>query len=176
MSTNGQSIVHPMDCTAWRFWTMRPLNGCSRPAPKSSGLAVDSNNSLKGRSIPAGHEKKLEFWWILNINYAYSMQMTVMTQLTSWFCKLSTKKIESFPGCILKDWPEKRTLSRAGITDRKHILNVISGNSKGGSWVGHVPHRFLIAPPAFFCNFPLVDIYSRSLLAYNILNDNLEIL
>jgi len=25
-----------MDCTAWRFWTMRQPNGCSTPAPKSS--------------------------------------------------------------------------------------------------------------------------------------------
>ena len=36
LSSNVQSIDLPMDCTAWRFWTMRQLNGCSIPAPKSS--------------------------------------------------------------------------------------------------------------------------------------------
>ena len=25
-----------MDCTAWRFWTMRQSNGCSTPVPRSS--------------------------------------------------------------------------------------------------------------------------------------------
>jgi len=39
---NCQSIKLPMDCTAWRFWMMRQLNGCSTPAPDlvqpSSGL------------------------------------------------------------------------------------------------------------------------------------------
>ena len=35
LSSNVQSINLPMDCTAWRFWTMRQLNGCSIPAPKS---------------------------------------------------------------------------------------------------------------------------------------------
>ena len=32
----SQSIDLPMDCMAWRFWTMRPPNGCSTPAPRSS--------------------------------------------------------------------------------------------------------------------------------------------
>ena len=36
LSFNFQSIDLPMDCTAWRFWTMRQPNGCSTPAPKSS--------------------------------------------------------------------------------------------------------------------------------------------
>ena len=27
-----------MDCTAWRFWTMRQPNGCSTPAAKSSAV------------------------------------------------------------------------------------------------------------------------------------------
>ena len=31
-----QSIDLPMDCMAWRCWTMRQLNGCSTPAPRSS--------------------------------------------------------------------------------------------------------------------------------------------
>jgi len=35
-SFNVQSIDLPMDCMAWRFWTMRQPNGCSTPAPKSS--------------------------------------------------------------------------------------------------------------------------------------------
>ena len=35
-SSTVQSIDLPMDCTPWRFWTMRQLNGCSTPAPKSS--------------------------------------------------------------------------------------------------------------------------------------------
>jgi len=35
-SSNVQSIDLSMDCTAWRFWTMRQLNGCSTPASKSS--------------------------------------------------------------------------------------------------------------------------------------------
>ena len=36
MSANVQSIDLLMDCTAWRFWTMRQSNGCSTPAPTSS--------------------------------------------------------------------------------------------------------------------------------------------
>ena len=36
LSSNVQSIDLPMDCMAWRFWTMRQLNGCSTPAPRSS--------------------------------------------------------------------------------------------------------------------------------------------
>jgi len=35
LSSNVQSIDHLMDCTAWRFWTMRQSNGCSTPAPRS---------------------------------------------------------------------------------------------------------------------------------------------
>ena len=31
-----QSIDLLMDCTAWRFWTMRQATGCSTPAPRSS--------------------------------------------------------------------------------------------------------------------------------------------
>ena len=36
LPSSVQSIDLPMDCTAWRFWTMRWPNGCSTPAPKSS--------------------------------------------------------------------------------------------------------------------------------------------
>jgi len=36
LSSNVQSIDLPMDCMAWRFWTMKQLNGCSTPAPRSS--------------------------------------------------------------------------------------------------------------------------------------------
>ena len=35
-SSNVQSIDLPMDCTAWRFWMMRQLNGSSTYAPRSS--------------------------------------------------------------------------------------------------------------------------------------------
>jgi len=36
LSSNAQSIDLPMDCMAWRCLTMRQLNGCSTPAPRSS--------------------------------------------------------------------------------------------------------------------------------------------
>ena len=36
LSSNVQSIDLPMDCMAWRFWTMKQPNGCSAPAPRSS--------------------------------------------------------------------------------------------------------------------------------------------
>jgi len=36
LSSNVQCIDLPMDCMAWRFWTMRQLNGCSTSAPRSS--------------------------------------------------------------------------------------------------------------------------------------------
>jgi len=36
LSSNVQSIDLFMDCTAWRFWTMRQSNGCSATAPRSS--------------------------------------------------------------------------------------------------------------------------------------------
>jgi len=35
-SSSVQSIDLRMDCTAWRFWTMRQSNGCSTSAPRSS--------------------------------------------------------------------------------------------------------------------------------------------
>jgi len=31
-----QSIDLPMDCIAWRCWTLRQLNGCSTPVLRSS--------------------------------------------------------------------------------------------------------------------------------------------
>ena len=34
--SNVQSIDLLTDCTAWWFWMMRQLNGCSTPAPRSS--------------------------------------------------------------------------------------------------------------------------------------------
>jgi len=34
LSCNVRSIDLRMDCTAWRFWTMRQPNGCSTPASK----------------------------------------------------------------------------------------------------------------------------------------------
>ena len=36
LSSNVQSIDLPMECKAWRFWTMRQLNDCSTSAPRSS--------------------------------------------------------------------------------------------------------------------------------------------
>jgi len=36
LSSNVQSIDLLMDCTAWRFWTMRQSNGCSTSTPRSS--------------------------------------------------------------------------------------------------------------------------------------------
>jgi len=36
LSFSVQSIDLLMDCKAWRFWTMRQLNRCSTPAPRSS--------------------------------------------------------------------------------------------------------------------------------------------
>ena len=36
LSSNVQYIDLPMVCTTWQFWTMRQLNGCSIPAPRSS--------------------------------------------------------------------------------------------------------------------------------------------
>jgi len=36
LTSNVQSIDLPTDCMAWRLWTMRQLNGCSTPAPRSS--------------------------------------------------------------------------------------------------------------------------------------------
>jgi len=36
LSSNVQSTDLLMDCTAWRFWSMRQSNVCSTPAPKSS--------------------------------------------------------------------------------------------------------------------------------------------
>ena len=44
-SSTVQSIDLPMDYTAWRFWTMRQLNGCPTPAPYLGGLAVDKRRS-----------------------------------------------------------------------------------------------------------------------------------
>ena len=34
-SSNFQSIELLMDCTTWRFWMMRQLNGCPTPTPRS---------------------------------------------------------------------------------------------------------------------------------------------
>jgi len=39
-SSNVQPIDLPMECTAWRFWTMRQPNGCSTPAPRSSAAKM----------------------------------------------------------------------------------------------------------------------------------------
>ena len=36
LSSNVHYIDLPTDCMAWRFWTMRQSNGCSRSAPRSS--------------------------------------------------------------------------------------------------------------------------------------------
>jgi len=36
LSSNVQSIDLPMDCMAWRFWTMKQSIGCSKPTPRSS--------------------------------------------------------------------------------------------------------------------------------------------
>jgi len=36
LSSNVLSIDLPTDCMAWRCWTMRQLNDCSTPAPRSS--------------------------------------------------------------------------------------------------------------------------------------------
>ena len=36
LSFNVQSIDLPMDCTAWRFWTMKQSIGCSTSVPRSS--------------------------------------------------------------------------------------------------------------------------------------------
>jgi len=47
LSSNVKSIDLLMDCTAWRLWTMRQSNGCSTPAPRSSGQVVDRTTDSK---------------------------------------------------------------------------------------------------------------------------------
>jgi len=50
LSSNVQSIDLPTDCMAWRFWTMRQLNGCSTPARDLVRPSSGFNHSLKRRS------------------------------------------------------------------------------------------------------------------------------
>ena len=56
LSSNVQSIDLPMDCMAWRFWTMKQPNGCSTPAPRFSaakqwieGTAAQTTKNSRNR-------------------------------------------------------------------------------------------------------------------------------
>jgi len=51
LSSNVQSIDLPMDCTAWRFWTMRQPNGCSTPAPRSSAAKQGIKEELAQKKM-----------------------------------------------------------------------------------------------------------------------------
>ena len=48
LSSNVQSTDLPMDCMAWRFWTMRQSNGCSTSAPRSSAVKQWFQSRVKG--------------------------------------------------------------------------------------------------------------------------------
>jgi len=48
LSLNVQSINIPMDCTAWRFWMIRQLNGCSTPDTRSA--VVQPSSALKEKA------------------------------------------------------------------------------------------------------------------------------
>ena len=61
LSSNVQSIDLPIDCMAWRFWTMRQSNGCSTPAPRFSAtkqwleLAQKMNQKVPVRHSVSQH-------------------------------------------------------------------------------------------------------------------------
>ena len=67
LSSNVQSIDLPMDCTAWRFWTMRQSNGCSTLAARSNaakqwfgrtGSNDDEGYALTSGSSPTGLKQR----------------------------------------------------------------------------------------------------------------------
>ena len=69
-SSNVVSIDLPTDCMAWRCWTMRQLNGCSTPAPKSSAtkqwfqqLAQTKEESLGKNNAFNKKRKNVEHWY-----------------------------------------------------------------------------------------------------------------
>jgi len=55
LSSNVLSIDLFMDCTAWRFWTMRQPNDCSTPAPKFSTAKLWLEEEL-------GQKKSMAVW------------------------------------------------------------------------------------------------------------------
>ena len=59
LSSNVQSIDLLVDCMAWRFWTMRQLNGCSTPAPRSSAVKqwFETNDGEEAMNSWLGRKK-----------------------------------------------------------------------------------------------------------------------
>jgi len=58
-SSNVQCIDLPMDCMAWRFWTMRQSKGCSTPARDFARPISGFNNSFIRAII-----RRNEIWYV----------------------------------------------------------------------------------------------------------------
>ena len=85
LSFNVQSIDLPMDCMAWRFWTMRQPNGCSTSAPRSNAAKqwfeqlAQKKMMIPKRRSPAGRVNSMTFQ-IKVLFPTYSIQTVFFTQ------------------------------------------------------------------------------------------------
>ena len=92
LSSNVQSIDLPMDCMAWRFWTMRQLNGCATPAPISSAakqwfqqLAQKKKNQCSRSIILIYVHTNMLMLWLFGITYKYVDALIVRNKFFSWY-------------------------------------------------------------------------------------------
>ena len=122
--SNVQSIDLPLDCTAWRFWTMRQPNGCSTPAPKSSAAKqwikeLAQKNWLMGRRAsfnyvsPLAHTSSYAIGCTQkperNFNHQYisptSLHTRILTShIVSYYVKWSLHQRSLIKLCTQADW------------------------------------------------------------------------
>ena len=85
LSSNAHSIDFRMVGTAWWFWTMRQLNGCSTPAPKSIAANSGVKDWLKKRSDWQRH-------WLASAEQKSWLHYCLTTDLCALFCSASSLK------------------------------------------------------------------------------------
>ena len=98
MPSNVQSIDLPMDCMAWRFWTMRQPNVCSTSAPISSAVKQWFEQLAKKKKKNEKYKKKKGETEVTHITH-YTMRPNFLSAdkvkhshtLGSFLCETANK-------------------------------------------------------------------------------------
>ena len=121
LSYNVHSIYLPMDCMAWRFWTIRQTNDCSTPAPRS-GAAKQWFQQLAQKKKTIRNTVSLSFslhlclikeWKQICSYHFKSKKWKRIARVSSYLDDVELRGCVEFPnnwGIFLRCWGEQHQL------------------------------------------------------------------
>ena len=147
LKSGSSTLLIPMNYMAWQFWTIRQLNGCSTPSPRSSAAKqwfqplaqkkktnrlLWSKNYLKCESVPSTFLKK-RFVDFMN-KKQNCMELFLCEENLSKFCKcwFSKKFCQLVPknAPLLSGWKEHCFSTQSLLHHWTHMTHV---------WVRKIP-------------------------------------